>query len=154
MHYQRPGEQEIVIGMSYVCEPIFHSPEAVTVECRCGMHINNICTVNGHIFVHLQNQHSFTADNVCAHTTYISTMVEFDIHILRILQFTSFTSFKNTMSRSPHKRDRVPRWAPCVLLRATARTCCETKRNAFDDVRLQKSTRNQRHIKTRWRGKR
>ena len=38
---KRCGEQEIVMGMSYVCEPIFRSLEAVAVECHCDARINN-----------------------------------------------------------------------------------------------------------------
>ena len=38
---KKRGEQEIVMGMSYVCEPIFRSLEAVAVECHCDARINN-----------------------------------------------------------------------------------------------------------------
>ena len=35
----RCGEQEIAMGTSYVCEPIFYLPETVAVEYRCGMRV-------------------------------------------------------------------------------------------------------------------
>ena len=31
----RRSEQEIVMEPSYVCEPIFHLPHIVAVECQC-----------------------------------------------------------------------------------------------------------------------